>query len=103
MKKILPLFFVCLLINVFSGASVSAAQGQNTVTGTVGSFDREFAKIKVSGKSYHLVRTLVIREKNRRGEVEPVVTIGANVELVFVGSSPSSGVKEIILLDGGRK
>ena len=103
MKKILSLLFVCLFVIGFSATRVSAEQTHNTVTGTVNSFDREFAKIKVSGKSYRLARTLSIHAKNSRGEIEPAVNIGANVELVFVGSSPSSGVKEIILLDGGRR
>ena len=103
MKKILPLFFACLLMSALSGVSVFAAQTPSTVSGTVNSFDREFAKIKVSGKSYRLARGLVVREKNRRGELEPAVTVGANVELVFVGSSSSSGVTEIILLDGNGR
>lgn len=103
MKKMIPLFFVCLFINSLFGTSAFAAQAQNSVIGVVGSFDQKFAKIKVSGKNYRLSRMLVIREKNRRGEIEPAVAIGANVELVFVGSSPTSGVKEIILLDGGSR
>ena len=103
MKKLVSLFLVYWLVIGFSATRVSAEQTHNRVTGTVGSFDREFAKIKVSGKSYRLARTLIIHAKNSRGELEPAVNIGANVELVFVGSSPSSGVKEIILLDGGRR
>lgn len=103
MKKLLSLFLVCLLVIGFSAIRVSAEQTHHTVTGTVGSFDREFAKIKVSGKTYRLARTFIIHAKNSRGEIEPALNIGANVELVFVGSSPSSGVKEIILLDGGSR
>ncbi len=103
MKKFLPILLAIFLANGFSSSTVFAERTYSA-TGTVDSIDREFAKIKVGGRSYRLSRTVSVHDRNRRGELEPIVNIGDSVGLVFVSSQSSkSSVQEIWLLSEGKK
>jgi len=102
MKKILSTLLVCFLVSA-SSVNLVFAEKTHAVTGKVKSFNRDFAKITVNGKSYRLARTVFIHERNRRGELEPTIHKGDIVELIFVTSSPSSGVQEITLLSERTK
>ena len=97
MKKLMFFGLMFFLINVFPVKTVFADE-EYAVTGIVESFDRAFAKIKVEGKTYRLSRTLSVHSRLGRGELEVAIGKGDRVGLVFVGSSVSSGVKQVWLL-----
>ena len=101
MKKLLSALFVVLF--ALTASQVVAEQNdQFAVTGTVQSVDRAANKIVVGSKTYNLMSNTIIRERNRRGEIEPRVKTGDRVGLVFFTSSTSSSVKEVWILGGSR-
>ncbi len=90
-----------IILGLISGPGAGVLHAQNyDVIGQVTKINLPQKKIAVNGKSFQLVRNVIVQERNRRGEKQPIVKIGDQVGLAFAARPNNTRVQVIWLLSG---